>query len=157
MTAKWRAILALSLLPGMVNTPAAAQKEDVAVVVNEDNKVSTITLAELRKVFVGEKRSWGVGHPIKLLVTGPGTHERSALLKLLGMSESEYKQYWTAQIFRGEAQAEPMMLPSVGMQIEALGVFAGGITLVSAAKVKPGMKVLKVNGYLPGEAGYPVQ
>jgi hypothetical protein len=137
MTAKWRAILALSLLPGMVNTPAAAQKEDVAVMVNEDNKVSTISPAELPKVFVGEKRSWGVGQPIKLLVTGPGTHERSVLLKFLGMSESEYKQYWTAQIFRGEAQAEPMMLPSVGMQIEALGVFAGGITLVSAAKSSP--------------------
>jgi hypothetical protein len=156
MTGKWRAILVLSLLPGMVNTPAAAQKEDVAVVVNAENKVSTIALAELRKVFMGERRSWTAGLPIKLLVTSPGTRERSALLKLLGMSESEYKQYWTAQIFRGEAQVEPIMLPSVGMQIEALGVFAGGITLVSTTNVKPGMKVLKVNGHLPGEADYPL-
>jgi hypothetical protein len=140
----------------MVNTPAAAQKEDVAVVVNAENKVSTIALAELRKVFMGERRSWTAGLPIKLLVTSPGTRERSALLKLLGMSESEYKQYWTAQIFRGEAQVEPIMLPSVGMQIEALGVFAGGITLVSTTNVKPGMKVLKVNGHLPGEADYPL-
>jgi hypothetical protein len=156
MTVRWRAILALSLLPAMVTMPAAAQKEDVAVVVNEDNKVSTITLAELRKVFVGERRSWAAGLPIKLLVTNPGTHERSALLKLLGMSESEYKQYWTAQIFRGEAQAEPLNLPSLGMQKEALAVFPGGITFVNATNIKPGMKVLKVNGHLPGDVDYPL-
>jgi hypothetical protein len=27
------------------------------------------------------------------------------LLKLLAMSENEYEQYWTAQVFRGEADA----------------------------------------------------
>jgi hypothetical protein len=42
------------------------------------------------------------------------------------------------------------------MQLEALTVFPGATTLVSARDVKPGMKVLKVNGHLPGEAGYPL-
>jgi len=80
-----------------------------------------------------------------------------ALLKLMAMSEIEYKQYWTAQVFRGEADAEPFTVPSVGMQKEALNLFPGAITLVKMTEVKPGMKVLRVEGLLPGEAGYPLR
>lgn len=78
------------------------------------------------------------------------------LLKLLKLSESDYKQYWTAQIYRGAAQAEPITLPSNGMQKEALVIYPGAIALMDAADLKPGMKVLKIDGRLPGEDGYPL-
>jgi hypothetical protein len=48
------------------------------------------------------------------------------------------------------------VVPSVGMQREALAVFSGAITLVNAPDVKPGMKVIKVDNLLPGAAGYAV-
>jgi len=114
-------------------------------------------MPELRKLFAGEKRSWANGQAVRIFVRASGTSERATLLKLLGMSENEYKQYWTAQIFRGEAQIEPVALPSNGMQKEAIAAFPGAIALVAAQDVKPGMKVVKVNGHLPGEAGYPVR
>jgi hypothetical protein len=72
------------------------------------------------------------------------------------MSEGEYKQYWISQVFRGEAQAQPLALPSNGMQKEAVAAFPGGIALMDAQDVKPGMKVVRVNGRLPGETGYPL-
>jgi len=83
-----------------------------------------------------------VGVPVKLI---------------LGMSEREYEQYWIALVFRGEVEGGPVAVPTIGMQLEALSVFPGAITLVRAKDVKPGMKMLKVNGRIPGEAGYPVQ
>jgi hypothetical protein len=43
------------------------------------------------------------------------------------------------------------------MQKEALQAYPGGIALVDATDIKPGMKVLKVDGKLPGEEGYPLQ
>jgi hypothetical protein len=86
-----------------------------------------------------------------------GSPEHDALLKLLGMSDREYKQYWLSLVFRGEVESEPTNVPSVGMQMEALSVFPGAITLVKAKNVKSGMKILKVNGHLPGEDGYPVR
>jgi hypothetical protein len=135
---------------------AVAQHADVAVVVNENNHVASITLAELRKVFVGERRSWAVGLPIKLIVRSPVSPERTALLKLVAMSESEYKQYWITQIFRGEADAEPLTLPSLDLEKQALSIFSGGIALMNAREVKPGMRVLNINGHLPGEPGYPL-
>jgi hypothetical protein len=72
------------------------------------------------------------------------------------MTEGEYKRYWAVQIFRGEAQAEPIALPSNGMQKEALAAYPGAVALVGLRDVKAGMKVLRVEGRMPGEAGYPL-
>jgi hypothetical protein len=64
---------------------AVAQTGAVAVVVSEKNPVTNVSTPELRKLFAGEKHFWIGGLPVKLFV-------RVVLLKLLGMSESEYKQ-----------------------------------------------------------------
>ena len=158
MVVKSIPVLLLALMASVVSvTPAQAQGGEVAVVVNPANPIKDLTLVELRKVFAGEKRSWPGGVAIRLIVRPPGSHERFVLLRLLGMSESEYKQYWTAQVFRGEAGSEPVVVPSVGMQKEALSAFPGAISLVDARDVKPGMKVVKVEGLLPGETGYPLR
>lgn len=111
----------------------------------------------MRKLFAGEKRSWSGGLPVKIFVRAPVAHERFVLLKLLGMSESDYRQYWTTQVFRGEAQAEPTALFSNGMEREAVATYEGALALVDAQDVKPGMKVVKVDGHVPGESGYPLQ
>lgn len=133
---------------------ATAQTGDVAVVVNDHNPVTKMSRVELRKIFAGEERSWSAGLPIRIFVRAPGTDERIALLKLLGMTEGAYKQYWTLQVFRGEAQTEPFTLPSNGMQREALIAYPGAVALVSFQDVKAGMKVLRIEGRRPGEAGY---
>jgi ABC-type phosphate transport system substrate-binding protein len=143
-------------IAGSTGVPVClAQSGDIAVVVNQNNPVDHLSVQEVRKIFAGEKRSWAGGSPIKLFVRAPGTRERVTLLKLLDMSEDQYKRYWTAAVFRGEAQSEPIALFSNGMQKEAIGVYPGGIALVNAQDVKSGMKMVKVEGHLPGEAGYP--
>jgi hypothetical protein len=134
-----------------------AQAEDIAVVVSSSNPATNLSLGDLRKIFTGVKRSWPGGGPIKLVTRGSGCPERVALLKLLAMSEGDYKRYWTAQVFRGEADAEPLIVPSVGMQKEALNLFPGAISLVNVRDVKAGMKVIKIDGQMPGVAGYPLR
>ena len=146
MDCKWVAALILGWACVGLGHAALAQTGDVAVVVNPENPASNLTIPELRKLFAGEKRSWAGGLSVKLIVRAPGTPEREVLLKLLGVSENEYKQYWASRVMRGEAQSEPLVLPSLGMQREAMGLFDGVITLVAAENV---------NGRMPGEAGYP--
>lgn len=153
--AVWIAILFTSLASTSW-APAQTVNVAVAVVVSETNPVTNITVSDLRKLFTGEKHSWPGGTPVKLVVRAPGAYERIVLLKLLGMTESSYKQYWTTQVFRGEAQAKPVELFSNGMQKEALSVYPGALALVSFKEVRTGMKVVKVDGHLPGDAGYPL-
>lgn len=150
-------LLSWTVTGGLVAS-ALAQKKDIAVAVNLNNAVANVSLTDLRKIFAGEKRTWPGGAPVKLIVRGANCRERQTLLRLLGMSESEYKQYWTAQVFRGDAAAEPLTVPSFGMVKEAIKIFPGAIAFVDAQEVKPGMdlKVIRVEGRLPGDDGYPV-
>lgn len=93
--------------------------------VNDSNPATKMSRMEVRKIFAGEERSWSAGVPIRIFVRAPGTHERAVLFKLLGMTEGEYRHYWTAQVFRGEAETEPMTLPSNGMPKRGPGRLSG--------------------------------
>lgn len=137
--------------------PAFAQNADIAVVVSSQNAIDNLSASDVRRIFTGEKRSWAGNIPIKLLVRAPGAREREVLLKMLNMSESEFKQYWTGRVFRGDAQAEPIAVFSNGMQKEAIALYPGAIALMNIQDVKPGMKIVRVDGHKPGEAGYPLQ
>jgi ABC-type phosphate transport system substrate-binding protein len=148
--------LALGFLLAIFPAAAFSQNGVIAVVVNPNNPVSAVSSSDLRKIFAGEKRSWPGGTPIKLIVRTPGCLERIALLRLLGMSESEYKHYWTSQVLRGEASSEPVAVFSNGFQKEAVRALPGSIALMDVEDAKSGVKVLKVDGHLPGEAGYPL-
>ncbi len=153
MSKKLLAALLLSCLAAWIPR-SLAQEGDVAVVVNPNSRLTNISMADLRKVFDGEKRTWPGGIPIKLIIRAPGCHERAAMLKLVGMSEKEYKQYWSAQTFRGEAESEPFTAPSLGMTLEAVRIFPGAITLIDAQDLKPGIKIIKLDGRMPGDQGY---
>ena len=139
-----------------ISVAAKSQTADIAVVVNPNNRTEGLLLPELRKVFLGERRSWAVGLPIKLVVRDHETRERIGLLKLLGMSEREYKEYWIGQIFRGETDSEPLSVPTTSLEEKAILIFPGAIAFLDAREVTPEMKVLKLNGHLPGESGYPL-
>ena len=128
---------------------------DVAVIVNLSNPVDSISIQELRQIFAGERQSWNGGLPIFALVRAPQAPERDVLLnQVLRMNESEYKQHWIRKIYSGEVQREPLALLSNGMQLEAVRAEKGGIALIKVADVRQGVKVLKLDGHLPGTEGY---
>ncbi len=131
---------------------------DVAVIVNPQNPVDSISLADLRKIYSGEKQSWNSSLPVFVLVRAPQAREREVLLnRVLRMTESEYKQFWVRKVYSGEIQREPLALLSNGMQLEAVRAEHGAIALISAQDIHQGVKVVKVDGHLPGTAGYPLR
>jgi phosphate transport system substrate-binding protein len=147
----------LIMLTGATIDAQQAQ-DDMAVIVNPQNPADSITSTDLRKVFSGEKRSWNSNVPVFVIVRAPQAKERDVLLShVLKMTESEYKQYWVKKVYSGEVPREPLALFSNGMQLEAVRAEKGGIALVSLADVRQGVKVLKVDGHLPGTAGYPLK
>lgn len=140
--------------------PAVAQKkagEDVAVVVNPSTPVTEMSLAEVRKVFLGDRQYWNSNMPVVLLVRAPVAREREVVLRTIyQMGESQFKQYWVAKIFRSEVVSAPKIVYSEDMTKELLSAIPGGIAFLAAKDVGPGLRIVKVDGKLPGEPGYPL-
>ena len=112
----------------------------------------------LRKIFLGEVQFWGDNSRIVLLVRAPVARERDIVLsKIYRMGEAEFQQYWIAKVFRAEVSSKPKIVYSSGMTSELVTALPGAIGFLPADEVGPGMKVLRINGKLPGEAGYPLQ
>jgi ABC-type phosphate transport system substrate-binding protein len=151
-------IAALAAFLSALAPAQSAPSDDVAVIVNATNPLDGISSAELRKLFAGEKRSWHSSMPVVLVVRAPEARERTLLLsRVLKMTESDYKQYWVKKIYSGEVPREPTTLFSNAMQLEAVRAERGGIALISLSDVRSGVKVLKIDGILPGAAGYPLK
>lgn len=157
----WTLMLVLGLASlGLAGTSEVKETNGnrVAVIVNVENPVNQLSLADLQQILLGEKRSWNAKSSIVLMMRNQQSAERALVLqKVCRMTENEYRQYWTGKIFRGEATSEPVVLPSVGTALNFVSSVKGGISFVDSADVRDNVKILRIDGRLPGEAGYPLQ
>jgi ABC-type phosphate transport system substrate-binding protein len=157
----WALIIVLLSVPaGLagVSETVVVSGAGIAVIVNTDNPVDKLSLADLQRIVLGERRSWSARIPLVLMMRSEGSHERIVLLqKACHMTDAEYHQYWTGKIFRGDVTSEPVSLPSLGTALDFVSTIKGGISFVDAASVRPGIKVIRIDGHLPGEQGYPIQ
>jgi ABC-type phosphate transport system substrate-binding protein len=148
----------LGMLSGSTTVAQTARGTDIAVVVNENTPVTDLSLAEVRKVLLGERQYWDAKLPVVLLIRAPVAREREVVLKVIyQMTEAQYKRYWIAKIFRAEAASAPKIVYSNDMQYELVTAIPGAIAFVDSRNVRPGLKVLRVDGHLPGDPGYPLR
>lgn len=131
---------------------------DVAVVVNDDTPVTDLSLAEVRKVFLGERQYWNAKLPVVLLIRAPVARERDVVLRVIyQMTEAQFKQYWVAKIFRAEVTSPPKIVYSSDLQYDLVTAMPGAIAFVDSRNVRPGVKVVRVDGMLPGDKSYPLR
>jgi ABC-type phosphate transport system substrate-binding protein len=157
MTHVRRFVFVVAALLALVSAASgqAQKSSDIAVVTNSATPVNELSLADVRKVFLGERQYWNSNIPVIVLVRAPIAREREVVLKTIyQMTESQFKQYWVAKIFRSEAVSAPKIVYSADMTNQLLAVIPGSIAFMEAKAVAPGLKVLKVDGRLPGEPGY---
>ena len=130
----------------------------VAIVVNSANPVSNLTLSELRKIYFGGRQYWKGNLPVLVLMRSRGAHEREVVLRVVfEMTEETYTKYWVAKVMRAEVSDPPASLYSFGMLQEGVRGNPGAIGYVNVNEVRPGIKVLRIDGLLPGEPGYPLR
>lgn len=153
-----RSLLA-SALAGLGMLPArAAGAGDVAIVVRPETPVDNLSLGDLRRVLLGDRQFWSSNLRVTLLVRAPGAHEREVVLNTVyQMSEAQYRQYWIAKVFRAEAASAPRIVYSSEMAVELASSLPGAVAFVDASQVPKSLKVVKINGALPGDSKYPLR
>src|SRR5204862_3465487 len=107
-----------------------------------DTPISNLSLADVRKVFLGDRQYWSTDVPVVLLIRAPVARERNVVLKVIyQMSESQFKQYWIAKIFRAETATAPKVVYSNDMANELVTAIPATIAFIDAQAVRPRTKV----------------
>jgi hypothetical protein len=143
-------------LAGRVARPALAQPaSDIAVVVHPDVAVDNLTVAELRRVMLGDREFWPERVRITLLIRAPIARERDVVLKTLcQMTEAQFRQHWIGKVFRADTALAPKIVYSTEMARDYVTRIPGAITFIDASQTGRGLKIVKVEGRLPGERDY---
>jgi phosphate transport system substrate-binding protein len=128
---------------------------DIAVVVNPDVPVDNLTLGELRRLLLGDREFWPSSARVTLLLRAPVARERDVVLRsVCQMTEAQFRQHWIAKVFRAETPSAPRIVYSNEMAMDIASRNPGAITFVEASQVGKGLKVVRIDGRLPGEQGY---
>ena len=148
-------LLGIAAIPW--SAPAAEAKADVAVVVRPELPVSDLSFGDVRKLLMGDRQFWSPGLRVTLLMRAPVAREREVILKTVyRMSESEFRRFWIEKVFRQEAPSGPKIVYSNDTATELVAAIPGAVAFVDAGQVPKGLKILRIDGHLPGERGYPL-
>lgn len=147
--------LPMSLWLGLAGSPALADGVGVAIVVNPEVAVTDLSMDDLRRIFLADQQFWPGGGRVTVLVGAPGAKERKLVLKrVYRMSEREFRKYWIAKIFRAEVPSGPKIVLTSEMARELVTAIPGSISFLPATAVNDSVKVLSINGLVPGQPGY---
>ncbi len=150
-------VLALVAIAAAVSTVGAQTTEAVAIVVHPQVAVDDLSLDELKNIFLAERQYWQDRSRITLVVRAAIAPERDLVLsEIYGMSEDRYRQYWIAKMFRAEVASGPKIVFSTDMLRDLVTVIPGSIGFVPMSEVGPDLKVIRIDGKLPGDEGYPL-
>jgi hypothetical protein len=137
---------------------AICSAADVAIIVRPDLPVDDLTFAEVRKLFLGDRQYWKGNLRVTLLVRAPVARERDIVLRTIySMSEAQFRQYWISKVFRAETATGPKVVYSNEMANELVAAIPGAVAFVDATHAPKNLKVLRIDGRLPGDRGYPLR
>jgi ABC-type phosphate transport system substrate-binding protein len=141
-----------------ISSAGTSTTGDVAIVVHPDNSNNNLSVPDLRRIFTGERQYWKANNSVVPLMRAPGTREREVILRVVfQMTEQQYTQFWVAKIMRAEVSDPPAALFSNGMVQQGVKGNSGAIGYITASDVRPGVKVVRVGGLLPGDSAYPLR
>ncbi len=150
-------VLALVAMAAAVSTVGAQTTEAVAIVVHPQVAEDDLSLDELKNIFLAERQYWQDRSRITLVMRAAIAPERDLVLsEIYGMSEDRYQRYWIAKMFRAEVASGPRIVGSTDLLRNLVTVIPGSIGFVPMSEVGPDLKVIRIDGMLPGDEGYPL-
>jgi hypothetical protein len=129
--------------------------QNLAIVVNRSNPIDSLSTAELRRIFLGERGHWSSGRRITIVMMEPGQPERAAMLHdICQMSENEFSNHFLHGLFTGEVLVSPKTLATpVGVRKFVYNV-PGAIGYLRASDVDPTVKVIRIDERYPNDKSY---
>jgi len=149
-----RNVLLPVLIAGMLTAAAA---KDLALISNKNNFLPEMTLAELTKICKGQTSRWPDGKPVTLIMRQPGSPDlRLVEDKIYALSPDALREL-IATANHNRADRPAIILGNSDEDvIRKVESVPGAVGLVDVYSITGAVKVIKIGGKLPLEAGYPL-
>jgi len=136
----------------LLATPAAPAVKNMAVVVSAGSKLADVPLTDLTKLCKGTQKAWPDGKNFTLVIRDPESAEmRGAVQKILGGASPDLK----ATIAKlNEARQVIKIVDNDEDVLRTVEATPGAVGLVDVYAINSAVKVLRVDGKLPFDAGY---
>lgn len=119
----------------------------IGVVTSKSNKVSNLTIEQLKKIYSGQIKNWkdlgGADLPIVVISREDGSGTRSAFEEIAGLLNDDE----TSMVDK----ANPVIVNSTGAVIENVAQKEGAIGYLSLGSIDDKVKLLSVNSVIPSE------
>ncbi len=149
---------ALPPLQSLTTNTRKTNWEGLAIVVNPKNPTTNVTLPHLRSVFFGESRWWPNRTRVTLATMRRGTPERQTVLRVIyKMDDQDLDRYFLYQRFKGEASTPTTTLRSSADVKKFVVSTPGALGYLRLSDVDDSVKIVRVNGLLPEDDGYPLR
>ncbi len=151
----FKKIMTCFFLMVVVFAPSQSSAESLAVIVHSNNPVEDISFEELVKIFKVEKSYWSNDGKIYLLMHEADSKEQKMILQeIYGMTAKDLKKFWLMKIYRGEIPSFPKTVASNESLRRFVEQVPNAIGIIPSQDAGADVKVLKVDGKLPGDEGY---
>ncbi len=149
---KWLRITALLCIASTFGGISAAAIKNMAVVISAGSKLSDVPLGDLVKLCKGTQKNWLDGKSFSLVIKNPEAPEmRVAMQKLFGDAGGDFKGAIA------KVNESRVIVKIVGSDEELLRIVettSGAVGIVDVYSINSSVKVLRVDGKLPFDAGY---
>ena len=123
---------------------SAAQEPAFVIVVNKANPVRSVTIADLRRIFMKQNRMWSHGESMVPVDWDATSEIRQAFSKaILGRSVREMAEFWVQQTMT-QGLAPPSTQKSSRAILRFVASVPGAISYVPPAEVDDSVKVIKM-------------
>jgi len=144
-------------LPSHERRARAADRVILAVFVGRDSGVQNLSMNELRRIFTNADDGAFSGER-----SVPFNHTAHSIDRIgfdqtvLRMNPDEVSRFWIDRKIRG-LPGPPRAVDSLSQLLRLVARNSGGIGYARPAQVSRDVRVIRVDGKLPSEGGYPVQ
>jgi ABC-type phosphate transport system substrate-binding protein len=132
----------------------------LAVIVNRSNPTQSLSVAQLRRLLIGDVRVWPDHKAVTLVERDPASRVfQCSLANIVRLSPSEYHRYIMGAQFRGEEAMAVQTSDSDASSARMVASSDGSLAIVNLSSVAAfarWVKVIRVNSKNPGEPGYPL-
>ena len=149
------AAIAVALMTLLAPRPVSPAIKNIAVVMSAGTKMDDVQLSELMKLCKGTQKTWTEGKNFTLVMTDPaGPDMHAAVQRLFNMTPVDLK---TALPKLNETRTVVQIVDGDTELLRTVGATPGAVGIVDVYAINSSVKVIRVDGKLPFDVGYPLK